>query len=38
VSDSKAQFLEVVQYIKQKKAGGTTAEMFASIRVDNVGA
>jgi vacuolar protein sorting-associated protein 35 len=38
VSDSKAQFLEVVRYIKQKKTEGTTAEMFASIRVDNVGA
>jgi vacuolar protein sorting-associated protein 35 len=38
VSDSKAQFLEVVRYIKRKKAEDTTAELFASIQVDNVGA
>jgi hypothetical protein len=38
VSDVKAQFLEVIRHIKQKKALDTTTEMFASIQVDSVGA
>jgi hypothetical protein len=38
VSDVKAQLLEVVRHIKQKKALGSATEMFASIQVDSVGA
>ena len=37
-SDAKAQFLEVVRYIKRMKGGETTAAMFAPIQVDDVGA
>lgn len=38
ISDAKAQFLEVVRYIKRKKDEEATAALFAPIQVDNVGA
>ena len=38
VSEAKAQFVEVVRYIKRKKSEEATAELFGQIQVDNVGA
>jgi len=38
VFEAKGQFLEVIQYIKQKKADDSTAEMFDPVQVDNLGA
>lgn len=38
VTEAKVQFLEVVRFIKQKKSENATAELFAPIQVDNMGA
>lgn len=37
VADARAQFIEVLRYIRRKKADEATAEVFAPIQVENLG-